>query len=109
MQRDLDIERAARLVISFTREVTKESFLNDPKTQSAVLHQLLVMGETVKRSPRGFRAAQLHIPRSLVAGMRDMLTHACDAVDVEEVWNTAVNDVPDLLINLEPLLPGKPE
>lgn len=38
-----------------------------------------------------------------------MVIHAYDAVDPEEVWNTAVNDVPDLLINLEPLLPGKPE
>ncbi len=41
--------------------------------------------------------------------MPDMVTHACEAVDVEEVWNTAVNDVPDLLIDLEPLLPGQPE
>ena len=38
-----------------------------------------------------------------------MLIHAYDAVDPEEVRDTAVNDVPDLLIDLEPLLPGQPE
>jgi uncharacterized protein with HEPN domain len=44
----LDIAEAARLVLAFTRDVTKVSFLDDLKTQSAVLHQLLVMGEAVK-------------------------------------------------------------
>jgi uncharacterized protein with HEPN domain len=105
----LDIERADRLVITFAKGLTKDAFLDDPKTQSAVLHQLLVIGEPVKRLSGGFRAAQLHIPWALVAGRRDMLIHAYDTVDLEEVWNMAVNDVPDLLINLEPLLPGKPE
>jgi len=49
MQRDdatlLDIARAARLVSSFIQGMTKESFLDDIKTQSSVLYQLAVIGE----------------------------------------------------------------
>ena len=40
----LDLERAARLIIEFTRGLDAEVFLDDVKTQSAVLHQLLVLG-----------------------------------------------------------------
>ena len=45
----LDILKAARLAIEFKGTCGKAEFLDDPKTQSAVLHQLLLVGEAVKR------------------------------------------------------------
>jgi len=101
----LDIARAARLVIEFKQGIDKAAFLQDFKTQSAVLHQLMVMGEAAKRLSPDFRARHSEIPWSLVAGMRDKLIHGYDIVDLDEVWRTAVVDVPDLLTSLEPLLP----
>lgn len=101
----LDIARAARLIVEFTADITKEAFLKDLKTQSATLHQLMVIGEAVKRLSTGFRAQNPDIPWSLIAGMRDHLIHAYDAVDVDEVWKTATQDVPDMLARIEPLLP----
>ncbi len=44
----LDILKAARLAIDFKGTADKAAFLADAKTQSAVLHQLLVIGEAVK-------------------------------------------------------------
>jgi uncharacterized protein with HEPN domain len=109
MERDkstlLDIARAARLVLEFRRGMDKAAFLQDFKTQSAILHQLMVMGEAVKRLSPGFRARHPKIPWSFVAGMRDKLIHGYDIVDLDEVWQTAVMDVPDLLSWIEPLLP----
>ena len=53
MQRDdtilLDITTAARQIIAFRGAMTKENFLKDEKTQSAILHQLMIMGEATKR------------------------------------------------------------
>jgi uncharacterized protein with HEPN domain len=40
-----------------------------------------------------------------MAGMRDHLIHGYDAVDLDEVWNTATRDVPQVLIKIKPLLP----
>jgi uncharacterized protein with HEPN domain len=37
--------------------------------------------------------------------MRDHLIHGYDAVDWDEVWKTAMVDVPDLLGKIESLLP----
>jgi uncharacterized protein with HEPN domain len=111
MRRDesslLDIAKAGRLTLAFMRDITKAAFFDDLKTQSAVLHQLLVMGEAVKRLSREFRAQHPTIPWLLIAGMRDHLIHAYDTVDLDEVWKTATRDVPELLAAIEPLLPKK--
>jgi len=60
MQRDeatlLDIAKAARSVQTFIHGFEKETFSNDYKTQSAVLYQLTVMGEAVKRLSDELRA-----------------------------------------------------
>lgn len=100
----LDIVQAARLVIEFKQGMDKPAFLADAKTQSAVLHQLMVIGEAVKRLSQDFRARHPQVPWALVAAMRDKLIHAYDIVDLDEVWKTAEADMPDLLSAIEPLL-----
>jgi len=100
----LDIARAARLVLEFKQDMDKATFLKDIKTQSAILHQLMVMGEAVKRLSQDFRTRHPEIPWTLIAGMRDKLIHGYDIVDLNEVWKTADADVPDLLSLIEPLL-----
>ena len=101
----LDIATAARLVLEFTEGMDEAGFLDDVKTQSSVLHQLMVLGKAVKRLSDDFRAGHPEIPWPLMAGMRDKLIHGYDIVDLEQVWRTATRDVPDLLHWLEPRLP----
>jgi len=100
----LDIARAAHLVAEFKKGMDKETFLKDIKTQSAILHQLMVIGEAVKRLSQDFRIHYPEIPWELIAGMRDKLIHGYDIVDLDEVWKTADADVPNLLSFIEPLL-----
>jgi uncharacterized protein with HEPN domain len=104
----LDIATAARLIQTFIQGMTKEALLGDLKTQSAVLHQVPVIGNAVKRLSQAFREQHPILPWSLMVGMRDHLMHGYDAVDLEEVWKTASHDVPEVLIKLEPLLPQLP-
>jgi len=101
----LDMAQAARLILAFKHGMDKTAFLQDIKTQSAILHQLLVMGEAVKRLSPDFRAHHTEIPWTPIARMRDKLIHAYDIIDFDEVWKTVDSDVPALLSLLEPLLP----
>jgi len=100
-----DILRAARLALEFVARLDRDDFLGDIKTQSAVLHQLLVLGEAVKRLTSEFRASHPNVPWALIAGMRDKLIHAYDEVDLDEVWRTIQRDVPELVRALGPVEP----
>ena len=91
--------------MEFRQGLNKAAFLEDLKTQSAILHQLMVMGEAVKRLSADFRADHPEIPWVLIAGMRDKLIHGYDIVDLDRVWKTTEKDVPELLSLIEPLLP----
>ena len=104
----LDIARAGSLLRDFIQGMSKAQFYNDLKTQAAVLHQLLIIGEAVKRLSEAFRQKHSNIPWRLIAGMRDKLIHGYDSVDLGEVWKTASQDIPDLLTKIHPLLPQKP-
>lgn len=97
----LDIARAARLILAFKEGMDKAAFLQDFKTQSAILHQLLVMGEAVKRLSQDFRDDHADIPWTPIARMRDKLIHAYDIVDFDEVWKTVYTDVPSFSPSLD--------
>ena len=97
----LDILRAARLSIEFLGGTDKPHFLKDAKTQSAVLHQLLLIGEAVKRLSDEFRDRHADVPWAEIAGMRNVLIHQYDDVDLEEVWRTLERDIPGLISRLE--------
>lgn len=105
MQRDnvvvQDIVNAAQQILDFVKGFNKDKFVADTKTRSAVLYQLTVMGEAVKRLSKEFRDKYPKIPWSLIAGMRDHLIHAYDLVDWDEVWKTSNEDVPDLIDKIE--------
>jgi uncharacterized protein with HEPN domain len=98
-----DILNAAQLVAAFVEGFQKDVFMDDWKTRSAVLYQLTVVGEAVKRLSAEFRLAHAQVPWALIAGMRDHLIHAYDLVDWDEVWETVIRDVPGLLQEIERL------
>jgi uncharacterized protein with HEPN domain len=39
-----------------------------------------------------------------MSGMRDILIHAYDHVDIDEVWRLVADDLTDLVAAVEPLL-----
>lgn len=112
MRRDsatlLDIAKASRLIVEFARDTDRAAFMDDAKSISAVIHQITVIGEAVKRLSPEFRDSHPDIPWQDIAGMRDNLIHEYNDVDLEVVWRAATRDVPELLAYLEPLLPKDP-
>ncbi|MBZ5579302.1 MAG: DUF86 domain-containing protein [Acidobacteriia bacterium] len=104
----IDILKAARLAIEFKGTADRAAFLADAKTQSAVLHQLLVIGEAVKRLSPEFRAVHAEVPWRLIAGTRDKLIHFYEGVDLDEIWGMVDSDLPDLIRWMEPLAPSGP-
>ena len=111
MSRDLDyltdILAAARLAQSYAQGVAHKEFLRDTMRQDAVVRQLLVIGEAAKRLSDDFKALHPKLPWRQMAGMRDVLVHAYDHVDVDEVWRVATEELPDLISSVESLVQGE--
>ncbi|MBN1508030.1 MAG: DUF86 domain-containing protein [Sedimentisphaerales bacterium] len=74
MQRDKtllqDMLHAADQISHFKGRVGFEQFRTDAKTQSAVLHQFLLIGEIAKLLSDDFKKAHASIPWSAMARMR---------------------------------------
>ncbi|MCU0507144.1 MAG: DUF86 domain-containing protein [Anaerolineae bacterium] len=104
----LDIANACENIAEFIREMDSAEFFDDIKTQSAVMHQILVIGEAVKRLSPEFRQFHAEIPWKDMAGMRDRLIHDYDNVDLDRVWDTVTESLPALLKQIRPFIPPPP-
>ncbi len=101
----LDMARAAKLILDFSAGMDRETFRADEKTQSAIIHQFLIIGEAAKLLSDEFKSNHTEIPWRAVARMRDKLIHHYHGVDLQEVWQAAQIDIPALLDFLESFLP----
>jgi len=112
MQRDssllLDMFQAASQIAQFKSEMDFEQFRTDAKTQSAIIHQFLLIGEVAKLISDDFKKKNPSIPWSAMARMRDKLIHHYRGVDLRELWNAAEVEIPRLIKFLEKHLPEKP-
>jgi uncharacterized protein with HEPN domain len=101
----LDILQAARRIREGLGGVAKDAFLKDWMRHSAVVRQIEIIGEATKRLSEEFRNSHPEIPWRSMAGMRDVVIHGYDHVDLDEVWRVAEADIPRLIAMLEPLVP----
>ena len=100
----LDIVNAAHRVLNFAKGIDKSLLATNEEKQSAILYQVMVIGEAAKRLSSEFRNQHPQIPWKDIAGMRDILAHQYDRVDLETIWDVIHNDIPGLLYLLRPLI-----
>lgn len=97
----LDIIQAARKVLKFSQEIDQETLGKNEEKQSAILYQVIIIGEAVKRLSGDFREKYSDIP------WRDILTHQYDRINFNTLWDVIRYDIPELLELVEPLMNDK--
>ena len=103
----IDIFQAGQKIIDFAQNLSQESLLSDEMRLSAILYQILIMGEASKRLSSEFRQANSHIPWKEIAGIRDKLIHDYDNVKLDVVWDVVSQEIPELLKQIQVFLPKK--
>ena len=93
------ILQAAEKIIDFLNGYDLSKFLTDPKTQSAVIMQIIVIGELSKKLSEEIKA-NINLPWREMAGFRDFAVHDYFILDLNKVWDTATQDVPTVLEKL---------
>lgn len=103
----LDILNAARGARQYLSRRSFESFLADPQCQDAVIRRLEIMGEAARRMSRGVRSTLDDLPWEQMIGIRSVMIHDYDDIDLQIVWDTVMKDLPPLIRRLESIVPPK--
>ncbi len=93
----LDIFHSIKAIKAYTAGYSREQFLQDSKTQDAVLRRFLVAGEAAARLTEETRDQLPEIPFHKIVGMRNRVVHDYGQVDFEIVWETIENHLQSLL------------
>lgn len=80
-------------------------FMAEAMVHDAVLRNLSVIGEAAKRADESYRAGHPTIPWRALAGLRDVVIHQYEAVDLEKVWRIVRDDLPPLKREILAVLP----
>jgi len=68
----------------------------DDVLQDAIIRQVAIIGQAVKRLSEDVKRTYPDIPWREIAGMRDILVHDYNDVDLDIVWAVVEKDLPAL-------------
>lgn len=100
------MRQAAADACDFVEGMTRTEFLQDKRTQQAVILSLIVLGEAATKvmdRHEAFATANAQIPWRNMRGMRNRIAHGYFDIDLEVVWDTVQTALPGLRLQLKAL------
>jgi uncharacterized protein with HEPN domain len=101
------MRQAAEDAVGFVEGMNRADFLNDKRTQQAVVMSLIVLGEAatkiMDRYP-DFADTHPQIPWRNMRGMRNRIAHGYFDMDQDVVWDTVQTALPPLRVALQGLV-----
>ena len=94
------MRQAASDALVFVEGLSKEEFVDDKRTQQAVIMSLVIIGEAatkiMDRFPE-FAAQNTQTPWRSMRGMRKRIAHGYFDINLDVVWETVQVALPELL------------
>lgn len=90
---------AIKRIQRYTANLTEDAFLEREMVQDAVIRNFEIIGEAarnIERDAPDFAARHSDIPWTLIYTMRNRVAHGYFTVDLEIVWKTIHQDLPEL-------------
>ncbi|MFH1097089.1 MAG: DUF86 domain-containing protein [Candidatus Desantisbacteria bacterium] len=85
-----DIEEATERIGIYIDKMDYEEFLQDIKTQDAIVRNLEIIGEAVKNLSSELKENYNDIDWKKIAGMRDRIIHCYFGVNWDIVWRASL-------------------
>ncbi|MEQ1533489.1 MAG: DUF86 domain-containing protein [Sideroxydans sp.] len=101
------IVEAIERIHEYVADMEEVAFLEDRKTQDAVIRNFEILGEAARNIERHhtlFAAAHPEVPWSVIYTMRNRVSHGYFKVDLEIVWKTIHTDLNELHAQIRKLL-----
>jgi uncharacterized protein with HEPN domain len=74
----------------------KTAFINDLKTQDAVLRNLHTLSESVQHISEELRAQYSELDWRAIIAFRNVVVHDYLGIDLNQIWDIIERDLPDL-------------
>jgi uncharacterized protein with HEPN domain len=103
-----DMLQAATLAVKFVGPITLDGYVTDELVQAAVERKLEIIGEAARRVSEGFKTAHPEIPWKSIVSQRNFMAHEYSEVRPERIWGVVKVRLPELIAQVEPLLPPLP-
>jgi len=103
------IQQAAADARGFVEGVSKDDFLTVKRTQQAVTMSLIIIGEAATRVMDGyaeFTQAHAEVPWRIMRNMRNRMAHGYFDINLDVVWETVQEWLPELLKQLPAVRQG---
>jgi uncharacterized protein with HEPN domain len=100
------IQQAATEACCFVEGLDKDDFLEDKRTQQAVIMSLIIVGEAATKVMDGyidFTQQHPEIPWRSMRNMRNRMAHGYFEINLDVVWDTVQEWLPELLKQLAAL------
>jgi uncharacterized protein with HEPN domain len=101
----LDMLIAARKIRTFSSGVTLDHFLRDELMQHGIMRLIEILGEAARHISEDFRLRHPEVPWRQIIGMRNRMVHEYFRVIPAKVWDVVEQEIPSLIVLLEPLVP----
>jgi len=83
-------------ILTYTKDISKEDFAKNTLVQDAVIRNFEIIGEATKKISSDFKMVNFEVPWKEMAGMRDKLIHDYIGIDIQVIWDTIQQDLPNL-------------
>lgn len=100
---------AARDGVFFSKDRARKDLDFDRMFFRAVINCIQEIGEAAARISDEGRRRVADLPWGQIVGMRHILVHVYDRIDLDTVWSVLTNHLPPLIAQLEAALAAWPE
>lgn len=104
----LDIQEAIGRIRQYTQQLTYQRFLQDIKTQDAVIRNLEIIGEATKNLSAEIHEKHATVPWKGMAGVGDRRIHHYFGVNLDIVWDIITIELSPLALQIENIVLQKP-
>lgn len=95
----------ARKITALLQNITRAIYDEDEPLRVTFTHWLQVIGEAARQVSPSFQETHPAIPWKPMIGMRNRIVHDYLGIDDNTVWETVTLRIPELIAELEKLIP----